>query len=531
MRSHVKLTKRRMFVDRCMVNAVDGLHRYSPDASTSDVSSNGCGSPDRGRIVLPSASPRFSSARKSGPIEITSKVGELSQQESKMSSECSSDETVIYVMKPSENEPVVRGRSKTEDEEVENDVDDYVDDDSQEGRSGLDISDARKVLPKIYSAVNSVSSQDSGINLSFHESDKSIDSLDLKRSSSAESNSTNSHGRKPRTTSMASLSSKNGGKQHARQNDNLSEDEECTGDLREEESDGQENKSKNGDSRLEFPRTQWHCPPKNIWKPSVEAMQEFDMIRDNDRVMVCLSANGKDSLSLLHTLHQYRFYARSKGIDFEIGAATVDAGGADPLELMSYLKTLDVPYFYEERITDSSSANADNSPLDASGACSFCSRSVRMQLYSLAKRNSYNVLALGQHLDDLAESFLISVFHGGMLKTMKAHYYIRREDLRVVRPFIYVREKALKQFAESKKLRISQESQSPYLSEVKYTGGDCSQNWIQRIEISKSASNLFISPQHQLEIPNSLSPSTHTQTWVLYLNTWQINIIFDSNVK
>lgn len=447
---------------RCMVNAVDGLHRYSPDASTSDVSSSGCGSPDRGRIVLPSsASPRLSSSRKSGSIEITSKVGELSQQESKMSSECSSDETVIYVMKPSENDQIVRTRTKTEDEEVENDVDDYVDDDSQEGRGGLDIGDARKVLPKIYSAVNSVSSQDSGINMSFQESDKSIDSLDLKRSSSAESNSAHNHGRKPRTMSMMSLSTKCGGKQQARQNDNLSEDEECTGDLREEEGDGQENNF-DDESRLEFPRTHWHCPPKNIWKPSVEAMQEFDMIRDNDKVLVCLSAIGKDSLSLLHTLHQYRFYVRSKGIDFEIGAATIDAGGSDPMELMSYLKTLEIPYFYEEQVTDSISVNVDN-PLDASvasGTCSFCDKPVRTQLYSLAKRNGYNVLALGQHLDDLTESFLISVLHGGVLKTMKAHYYIRREDLRVVRPFIYVREKALRQFAESKKLPISQNTRT-----------------------------------------------------------------------
>ncbi|XP_071641002.1 uncharacterized protein [Temnothorax longispinosus] len=448
---------------RCMVNAVDGLHRYSPDASTSDVSSSGCGSPDRGRIVLPSsASPRLSSSRKSGPIEIISKVGELSQQESKMSSECSSDETVIYVMKPSESEQLIRPRSKTEGEEVENDVDDYVDDDSQEGRGGLDISDARKILPKIYSAVNSVSSQDSGINMSFQESDKSIDSLDLKRSSSAESNSAHSHGRKPRTTSMMSLSTKCGGKQQTRQNDNLSEDEECAGDLREEEDDGQENNFDDNESRLEFPRTQWHCPPKNIWKPSVEAMQEFDMIRDNDKVLVCLSAIGKDSLSLLHTLHQYRFYVRSKGIDFEIGAATIDAGGSDPMELMSYLKGLEIPYFYEEQVTDSISINVEN-PLDASiasGTCSFCDKSVRTQLYSLAKQKGYNVLALGQHLDDLTESFLISVLHGGMLKTMKAHYYIRREDLRVVRPFIYVREKALKQFAESKKLPISQDSRT-----------------------------------------------------------------------
>lgn len=456
-----------------MVNAVDGLHRYSPDASTSDVSSNGCGSPDRGRLVFPSsASPRLSNSKKSSSVEITSKIGELSQQESKMSSECSSDETVIYVMKPSENEQMVRsGRSKAEDEEVENDVeDDYVDDDSQEGRGSLDI-EARKILPKIYSAVNSVSSQDSGINLSFHESDKSIDSLELKRSSSAESTTINSHGRKPRTTSMVSLSTKSGAKAQARcQSDNLSEDEECTGDLREEDDD--QEKFEDNDSRLEFPAsTQWHCPPKNIWKPSVEAMQEFDMIRDNDKVLVCLSASGKDSLSLLHTLHQYRFYARSKGIDFDIGAATIDGtGGSDPMELMTYLKNLNVPYFYEERVTDSSiDANVEN-PLDASvanGTCSFCDKAARTQLYSVAKRNRYNVLALGQHLDNLTESFLISVFHGGILKTMKAHYYIRRENLRVVRPFIYVREKALRQFAESKKLPVARESRTPHLTEVK----------------------------------------------------------------
>jgi len=264
---------------------------------------------------------------------------------------------------------------------------------------------------------------------------------------------------------MMSLSTKCGGKQQTRQNDNLSEDEECAGDLREEEDDGQENNFDDSESRLEFPRTQWHCPPKNIWKPSVEAMQEFDMIRDNDKVLVCLSAIGKDSLSLLHTLHQYRFYAKSKGIDFEIGAATIDTGGSDPMELMSYLKALDISYFYEERVTDPTSVENPLGPSIVSGTCSFCDKSIRTQLYSLAKQKGYNVLALGQHLDDLTESFLISVLHGGMLKTMKAHYYIRREDLRVIRPFIYVREKALRQFAENKKLPISQDSRT--LSEVK----------------------------------------------------------------
>ncbi|XP_076760636.1 uncharacterized protein LOC143429100 [Xylocopa sonorina] len=452
---------------RCMVNAVDGLHRHSPDASASDVSSNGCGSPDRGRI-LPSTSPRTSSTRRSGPIEISGKVGELTQQESKMSSECSSDETVIYVMKPSESEQMVRNQSKTDDEEVVHDLDDDLNDDDTQERGGLEIGDARKILPKIYSAVNSVSSQDSGINLSFHESDKSLDSVDLKRSSSAESNSTNSYGRKPRATSMTALSNKSSCKQQVRQNDDFSEDEECSSDLKEEEDGDQGANFESKDGNSEASRTQWHCPPKNIWKPALEAMQEFDMIRDNDRVLVCLSTTGKDSLSLLHTLHQYRFYVRSKGIDFEIGAATVDVNRFDPLELMSYLKALDIPYFYEEQNNETKCNPGENQPedtTDANGACSFCDRTTRAQLYAIAKRHNYNVLALGQHLDDLTEGFLVSVFHGGKLKTMKAHYYIRRQDLRVIRPYVYVREKALRQFAESKKLLASRETRSSDLPE------------------------------------------------------------------
>lgn len=451
---------------RCMVNAVDGLHRHSPDASASDVSSNGCGSPDRSRILQATASPRLSNPRRSGPIEISGKVGELTQQESKMSSECSSDETVIYVMKPPENEPIARGQSKTDDEEVVHDLDDDLNDDDTQERGGLEIGDARKVLPKIYSAVNSVSSQDSGINLSFHESDKSLDSVDLKRSSSAESNSTNSYGRKPRATSMTALSTKANCKQQIRQNDDFSEDEECPSDLKEEED--QETAFESKDGKAETSQPQWQCPPKSIWKPTVEAIQEFDMIRNSDRVMVCLSVNGRDSLSLLHSLHQYRFYARSKGIDFEIAAATVDASGFDPIETMSYLKSLDVPYFYEEQTAEMkcNSENQAEDPTDASGACSFCNRTTRAQLYWIAKRHNYNVLALGQHLDDLTEGFLVSVFHGGKLKTMKAHYYIRRQNLRVIRPFVYVREKSLRQFAESKKLLALRETRSSDLPEV-----------------------------------------------------------------
>lgn len=447
---------------RCMVNAVDGLHRHSPDASASDVSSNGCESPDRTRVGFNGGSQRLSGSRKHGSSEIPGKIGELTQQESKMSSECSSDETVIFVMKPTENERMVGNRAKTDDE---NDVDDDVDDDSHD-HGGLEIGDARKILPKIYSAVNSVSSQDSGINLSFHENDKSIDSTELKRSSSAESNSTNSYGRKPRTSSMSALPGKSS-KQLVRQNVDLSEDEELSTDLQEEEGNEDNAKFEEKDDKSQETRVQWHSAPRNVWKPTVEAIQEFDMIRDNDRVLLCLSMPGKDSLSLLHTLHQYRLHARSKGIDFEIGAATIDSGGFDRVESVRYMKALNVPYFYEELTVDSTSIAVEGQVDESlsNEACSFCNRSIRAQLYSIAKRHGYNVLAIGQHLDDLTEGFLSSVFHGGQLKTMKAHYYIRRQDLRVVRPFVYVSEKALRQFARSKRLLLVNEPRTNDITE------------------------------------------------------------------
>lgn len=381
---------------RCMVNAVDGLHRFSPDTSSSDKSSNGCGSPER---ILPKS------------VGAVSKLSELSQ-ESKMSSECSSDETVIYVIKQ-------EAGVKTDDED----------------HSGTEID--IKTLPKIYSTINSVSSQDSGINLSFHENDKSVGDTELRRSSSAESYSNGCR--------RLRINGKNS-KQKRTVND-LSEDEEIVSEC--STTTGLEEARLNPEKPSEDGTPQWLCPPKNIWKPSVEAMQEFDMFRDGDKVMVCLSG-GKDSLSLLHTLHQYQFYVRSKGVNFEIGAATVDSKTYDPIQLMTYLKTLGVPYFYEEQ-----SAIEDEV---GRSACSFCSRTKRNRLYTVAKENSYNVLALGQHLDDLTEGFLMSVFHNGKLRTMKAHYYIRERDLRVIRPFVYVREKALRQFAECKKLPVVQET-------------------------------------------------------------------------
>lgn len=170
------------------------------------------------------------------------------------------------------------------------------------------------------------------------------------------------------------------------------------------------------------------------------AMQDFDMLREGDRILVGLSG-GKDSLSLLHMLLTL---SRRAPVRFSVAACTVDpsAAGYDPgPTLVPHLRALGVPYFLERQpIVEQARQFMD---AKRPSICACCSRMKRGVLYSTARREGYNVLALGQHLDDLAESFVMSAFQNGVLRTMKAHYANDAGDLRVVRPLVYVREREL----------------------------------------------------------------------------------------
>eukprot|EP00961_Rhodomonas_salina_P054017 725391-Rhodomonas_salina.1 len=174
------------------------------------------------------------------------------------------------------------------------------------------------------------------------------------------------------------------------------------------------------------------------------------MIKDGDRVLVGLSG-GKDSLSLLHILLALK---RKAPIHFEVGACTVDPQTPEynPSILKEYLKTLGVPYFYESQgIIEQATCSMDEKK---ASICSFCSRMKRGILYTVCKRENYSVLALGQHLDDQAESLLMSAFHNGQLRTMKAHYRAREHNVRIVRPLNYAREAMTREYAEAAGLPV-----------------------------------------------------------------------------
>lgn len=189
-------------------------------------------------------------------------------------------------------------------------------------------------------------------------------------------------------------------------------------------------------------------PPKDLLSDTGRAIADFAMIKDKDKLLLGLSG-GKDSLSLLHCLLHFQRHAP---IHFDIGVATVEPGDAafDPSPLKDYVPTLGVDYHYlEEPILQRAEAH-----MGKPSYCSFCSRMKRGALYTTCRKHGYNVLVLGQHLDDLAESFLMSAFFEGRLNTMKAHYQNQQGDIRVIRPFVYVREKQLQAFASDNHLPV-----------------------------------------------------------------------------
>jgi len=193
-------------------------------------------------------------------------------------------------------------------------------------------------------------------------------------------------------------------------------------------------------------------PSRSLVSAAGRAIGDYAMIRDGDRILLGLSG-GKDSLSLLHVLLNLQ---RRAPVKFQLAACTVDPQSPeyDPSPLKAYLAELGVPYFYESQpIVESASEH-----MKGDSFCAYCSRLRRGILYRVARENGYNVLALAQHLDDLAESFLMSAFFGGKLRTMQAHYLNDAGDVRVIRPLVYARERQTRDFAAKAGLPVVHEN-------------------------------------------------------------------------
>lgn len=173
---------------------------------------------------------------------------------------------------------------------------------------------------------------------------------------------------------------------------------------------------------------------KDIWSKFVKAIQEFELIQENDNIMVCISG-GKDSFLLAKCIQELTRHGK---VPFTAHYVVMNPGYSKTHEnlIKENAKLLNIPI----EIFKSDIFEVANQ-LDPVNPCYMCARMRRGHLYSYAKELGCNKIALGHHFDDVIETTLLSMFYGSEIKTMMPKLHSDNfEGLELIRPLYLVKE-------------------------------------------------------------------------------------------
>lgn len=179
-----------------------------------------------------------------------------------------------------------------------------------------------------------------------------------------------------------------------------------------------------------------------------KAIEEYNMIEENDKIAVCLSG-GKDSITLLHAFKSLqRFYPKK----FELIAISINPGFEffDTTLLQNLCDNLEIPLFIEKTHTKEIvfDIRKEKNP------CSLCANLRRGAINSIAVREGCNKIALGHNQDDVLETFLLNLFYTGSIGTFSPVSHMDRTGITLIRPLVYTPEKETKRFVKKNNLTV-----------------------------------------------------------------------------
>lgn len=176
---------------------------------------------------------------------------------------------------------------------------------------------------------------------------------------------------------------------------------------------------------------------KEIWSKFIEAVKTYELIQDNDKIMVCISG-GKDSFLLAKCIQELKRHGK---INFEARYVVMDPGYNEYNRkyIEDNARLLNIPIeIFESDIFDVVST------IDSKSPCYLCAKMRRGYLYNKAKEIGCNKIALGHHFDDVIETTLLSMFYGAEIKTMMPKLHSDNyEGLELIRPLYLVKEGAI----------------------------------------------------------------------------------------